>query len=131
MTSSVSGQSPSDLQNGVRVFSIHLPLNEHRRAPAASGPDLHGHHGLLGADGWKQVLFRQELKRKLNEEATDLLQLLLSPSRVLFVQAGLGQVALQLHYVTDVAGWQTAENLEEQERNRSLEQFFNVIIQDL
>lgn len=83
-------------------------------AAAASGPHLHGHHGLLGADGGQQVLLGQELKRELNQEATDLLQLLLSPGRVLLVQTRLGQVSLQLHDAADVAGGQTAENLQEE-----------------
>ncbi len=80
-------------------------------SPCVSGPDLHGHHGLLGANGRKQVLLAQELKRKLDQEATDLLQFLVSSGRVFLVQAQLGQVALQLQDVTDIAGRQTTENL--------------------
>lgn len=80
---------------------------------SGSGPDLHGHHGLLGADGREQVLLAQELERKLDQEAPDLLQLLVGPGQVLLVQARLGQVALQLQHVPDVAGRKATENLED------------------
>lgn len=60
----------------------------------SSGPHLHGHHGLFGADGWQQVLLAEELQRELDQEAADLLELLLGPSRVLALQTRLGQVAL-------------------------------------
>lgn len=102
-----------------RPASLPQAVPEHMNAqvsPAVSGPDLHGHHGLLGADGRKQVLLAQELQRKLYEEAADLLQLLVSAGRVLLVQTQLGQVALQLQDVTDVARRQRAENLERGER---------------
>lgn len=99
-------------------YAVRKDMNA-QVSPSVSGPDLHGHHGLLGADGRKQVLLAQELKRKLDQEAADLLQLLLSPGRVLLVQARLGQVALQLQDVTDVAGRQTAENLKERGRTES------------
>lgn len=86
-----------------------------------SGPDLHGDHGLLGADGGQQVLLAQELKRELHHEAVDLLQLLLGPGGVLLLQARLGQVALQLQDVPDVTGWQATENLEGSRRSQSSE----------
>lgn len=96
---------------------IDLPYAECTGVSSSvSGPDLHGHHGLLGADGREQVLLAQELKRKLDQEAADLLQLLVSPGRVLLVQALLGQVALQLQDVPDVAGRQATENLEKRVR---------------
>ncbi len=92
---------------------------------SASSPHLHGHHGLLRADGRKQVLLAQELKRKLDQEAADLLQLLMSPGRVLLIQARLGQVALQLQDVADVAGWQTTENLQRRQGSESELRFKN------
>lgn len=82
----------------------------------ASGPDLHGHHGLLGADGGQQVLLGQELQRELDQESADPLQLLASPDRVLLLQARLGEVSLQLQDATDVAGRKTSEDLEEERR---------------
>lgn len=101
-----------------RPVSLPYAVREHMNASASpvSGPDLHGHHGLLRADGRKQVLLGQELKRKLDQEAADLLQLLVSPGRILLVQARLGQVALQLQDVTDIAGRQTAEDLKKRGR---------------
>lgn len=53
------------------------------RGGADSGPHLHGHHGLLGTDGRQQVLLAKELKRELNQEAANLLELLLGTDRVL------------------------------------------------
>lgn len=81
-----------------------------------SGPDLHGHHGLLGSDGWQQVLLTQELQRELDQEAADLLELLLGPCRVLLVQARLGQVALKLRNAAHVAGREAAEHLRREKR---------------
>lgn len=86
------------------------------RVSLGLGPDLHGHHGLLGAHGRQQVMLAQELKRKLDQEAADLLQLLVSAGRVLLLQAQLGQEAFQLQNVADVAGWQTAENLQDRQK---------------
>lgn len=84
---------------------------------ATSGPHLHGHHGLLGTDGRQEVLLAEELQRELDQEATDLLELLLGAGWVLALETRLGQVAIQLHYVTHVAGRQAAEHLEEEEPN--------------
>lgn len=62
------------LLNGTRVALVHLSDAGcgHIAAPwggvggggggrSASGPDLHGNHGLLGADGRQQVLLAEEL----------------------------------------------------------------------
>lgn len=84
---------------------------------AALGPHLHGHHGLLGTDGRQEVLLAEELQRELDQEAADLLELLLGTDWVLTLQTQLGQVAFQLHNVTHVAGWQTSEHLEREEPN--------------
>lgn len=62
----------------------------------------------------EQVLLTQELQRKLDQEATDLLQLLLSQGWVVFVQTRHGQVTLQLLDAVDVAGRQAAEDLKEE-----------------
>lgn len=86
----------------------------------SSGPHLHGNHGLLGADGREKVLFAHEVQRELDQEATDLLELLPSLSRVLFGQSRLGQETLQLRHAADIAGRQTAENLEESERRNGV-----------
>lgn len=86
-------------------------------SPESSGPDLHGDHGLLGAEGRKEVLLAQELKRELDQEATDLLQLLVGPGRVLSGQRRFGQVDLQLRQVPHVAGGQTPEHLERNQRS--------------
>lgn len=109
----------------IHLEPLHMTyMNVHEHAaeslPSPSGPDLHGHHGLLGADGREQVLLAQELKRKLDQEAADLLQLLAGAGRVLLVQARLAQVALQLQDVADVAGRQAAENLEPERREGGL-----------
>lgn len=45
-------------------------------------PDLSRHHGFLGADGGHEVLLRQEVQGKLDQEASDFAQLLLSPRQV-------------------------------------------------
>lgn len=99
-----------------RTSSEYHSHDEHTRdSLSSSGPDLHGDHGLLGANGGKQVLLGQELKWKLDQEAADLLQLLAGAGGILLVQARFGQVDLQLQDVTDVAGRETPEYLEAQE----------------
>lgn len=108
---SCAGFPPNGIQTGL-PGSVSLNELDAQVSPSVSGPHLHGHHGLLGADGREEVLLAQELQRKLDQEAADLLQLLVSLSRVLLVQARLGQVALQLQDVPDVAGRQTPENLQ-------------------
>lgn len=87
------------------------------RGRTASGPHLHGHHGLLGTDGRQEVLLAKELQRELDQEAADLLELLLGADWVLALQTRLGQVTVQLHDVTHVARRQAAEHLEEEESN--------------
>lgn len=45
-------------------------------------PDLSGDHGLLRSNRGHEVLLRQEVQRKLDQEATDFAQLLLSAAQV-------------------------------------------------
>lgn len=52
------------------------------RAAHRLRPDLSRHHGFLRADRGHEVLLRQEVQGKLDQEASDFAQLLLSPRQV-------------------------------------------------
>lgn len=84
-----------------------------------SGPHLHGYHGLFRPDRWEKVLLTQEVERKLDQEASDLLKFLLSFQRILFIQTGLRQKSFQLQDRPHVARWQTAEHLQRRKHERS------------
>lgn len=74
-------------------------------------PDLSWDHGLLRSNRGHEVLLRQEVKRKLDQEATDFAQLLLSASLVGLGQTRFGLVLLQLGHVPHQGRRKAAEHL--------------------
>lgn len=62
-------------------------------------PNLRWDHALLRSNGRHEVLLRQEVQRKLDQEASDFAQLFLSTAQVSLGQTWFGLVLLQLGHV--------------------------------
>lgn len=62
-------------------------------------PDLGWDHGLLRSNRGHEVLLGQEVQRKLDQEASDFAQLLLSADQVGLGQTWFGLVLFQLGHV--------------------------------
>lgn len=76
-------------------------------------PDLSWDHGLLRSNRGHEVLLRQEVQRKLDQEASDFAQLLLSAGQVSLGQTWFGLVLLQLRHVPHQGRRQATEYLQQ------------------
>lgn len=109
--------SRSNTDTSLKMLRKQLQMR--KRPPAVAHPlcpDLCWDHGLLGSDGGHEVLLGQEVQRKLNQEASDFAQLLLSAGRVRLGQPWPGLELLQLGHVPHQGRRKATEHLRARHR---------------